>query len=299
MNIRITVSTSTDGFRYTPKQSTDKPEREACFDTCMLDLKTWYYDLPPDLRIYRGTTTSSARPSAVYILHMLYHTTHILLGKAFLTSSRESSGNPTMNKQKLDTANHGESITKKAGSCVHLAARQVCAIAQMYRKVFGSFRCCATTATHCTLSATLALLQPSSTVGISGKHGLSPTIQTEIDLCLKVLSELSVSWSTADKLRAGLEQLVNSRRKSKKSVKRDDTPDKNCLVDDHKLDEDYRLQTVEPGEELYDFDAMAVENWGDMVQTDSWLFGQEFDVFGTLPSDYQIFDTLSAFTYDQ
>lgn len=264
----------------------------------MLDLKSWYYDLPQDLKLQIGSTTAPAHSSAVYILHMLYHTTHILLGKAFLTGSRGPGENAIPDKKEAETLRHSEGIITKAGSCVYLAARQICAIARMYREVFGSFRRCATTATHCTLSATLALLQSSTAAESTGKPRLAATIQSDIELCLKVLSELSLSWSTAGKLRAGLEQLVNSHGMSRKSFQNDEHQDIDSPIKDLEKNVTYNLQPSESNEEQYDFDAMLVDNWS-IGQNDSWLFGQDLEVFGSLPSDYQAFDSLNCFEYNE
>jgi hypothetical protein len=260
----------------------------------MLDLKIWYYDLPQDLKLQIGSTTAPAHSSAVYILHMLYHTTHILLGKAFLTGSRGPGENVIPDKKKAETPGHSEGIITKAGSCVYLAARQICTIARVYREVFGSFRRCPTTATHCTLSATLALLPSSTAAESTRKSRLAATIQSDIELCLEVLSELSLSWSTAGKLRAGLQQLVDSHGMSRKSFQKDEHQDIDSLIKDLETNMTYDLQPSESDGEQYDFDAMVVDNWG-IGQNDLWLFSQDLEVFGSLPSDYQALDSLNCF----
>jgi hypothetical protein len=85
---------------YAPKKLTWGIQRQTFFDSCLLDLKSWRYRLPPELQTrYPGTSDIQTRPH-VYILHMVYHTSIIMLVKTFLTQKqRSSTDNPAPESQ--------------------------------------------------------------------------------------------------------------------------------------------------------------------------------------------------------
>lgn len=64
-----------------------KQERDLFISKTNLELKNWYYDLPKELGIeYNGILQDQP---AVYIIHMVYHTSIILLVKPSLLGSQD------------------------------------------------------------------------------------------------------------------------------------------------------------------------------------------------------------------
>lgn len=89
------------------------------------------------------------------------------------------------------------------------AASEICSVAQKYRKTFGSFRQSPVTATHCTLSAVLTLLNAAH----HSWEGISMTVNNRnIELGLTVLEELSVCWNMAKRIRQNLQKLYQPLR---------------------------------------------------------------------------------------
>ncbi|GAW24377.1 hypothetical protein ANO14919_139610 [Xylariales sp. No.14919] len=163
------------------------------FAPCLLKLKNWNYDLPPNMRLDRY---QPSQPPAVFIMHMIYHAAYIQLAKPFLARPRDRG---------QETAMAQDSVLETARSTGYDAARAMCAVARKYRNTFGSFRRSPITATHCTLSAALVLLDAQTTGWES--VDLSTSSQ-DIDLCLCVLDELSTSWNPARRIRRNLELLL-------------------------------------------------------------------------------------------
>ncbi|XDG07557.1 hypothetical protein ABKA04_007172 [Annulohypoxylon sp. FPYF3050] len=72
---------------YYPKSRMPKQERDLFISKTNLELKNWYYDLPKELGIeYNGILQDQP---AVYIIHMVYHTSIILLVKPSLLGSQD------------------------------------------------------------------------------------------------------------------------------------------------------------------------------------------------------------------
>ncbi|KAF7171359.1 hypothetical protein CNMCM5623_003755 [Aspergillus felis] len=175
---------------WAPKPSLNQRQRPAFLKSCLLDLKTWLYDLPPELRIDQPNHLPHA-----YTLHMVYHTVRILLAKPFTIAHQSASS---------DTgANAG--VQKHAQSVSTDSARAICTIAQKYRQQFGSFHLSPITATHCTLSAATVLLED-----IDGEDML-PSQKSRLEVCVGVLQELAGSWQPARHTGNNLQRLLNAR----------------------------------------------------------------------------------------
>lgn len=157
----------------------------------MLDLKTWSFELPPELLVHRS---DSNRMPQAYTLQMVYHTSFLLLMKPFLP------------KRMRDPQSSIGSFAESAIAICDEASRQICVIARKYQHEFGSFRRSPLTATHCSLSAVLYLLS---------KHGVSEikaTDRRDVQTCLKVLEELGESWQPPRRYWKNLRTLVQKSR---------------------------------------------------------------------------------------
>ncbi|KAL5001524.1 fungal-specific transcription factor domain-containing protein [Aspergillus recurvatus] len=175
---------------WAPKPLLKEHQRPQFLQSCLVDLKSWFYDLPTELRIDRPT--SNTYPHA-YTLHMVYHTTRILLAKPFLTRKHTETNRETVNL----------ALTASRES-----ARAVCLAAQKYRHVFGGFQKSPITATHCTLSAALVLLAEAEAESkISLVSPAITSLKNKLNLCLTVLDELSKSWSPARYIAHNLRKL--------------------------------------------------------------------------------------------
>ncbi|KAF2017005.1 hypothetical protein BU24DRAFT_448773 [Aaosphaeria arxii CBS 175.79] len=164
---------------YSPKPTVRSQQRASFVARPILDLKNWYYDLPKELNLeYSGVPQSEP---AVYTLHMLYHTSTLLLMKPMLPEGRDQNA-------------YERSVQ---------AATDICNVAARYRKNFGSFRLSPITAMHCTMSAILVFLNTRSHKLESAK----PMKNTgNIKLCLRVLDELSTSWNPAKRIYNNLQK---------------------------------------------------------------------------------------------
>lgn len=192
-------------LRYMPKPKSQGSLRSAFFDSCCLKLKTWIYDLPPELRLDR--LDAASLPQA-FTLHMVHSTACILLARPFLAPA-------TTNSAIVSTKNIDPKFKEdfeKADVLLQTSAKQICSTARKYRRVFGSFRRSPITATHCTLSAALVFLRNAKARSAVNKDdGPSSGFSTEdLKICLDVLDELSTSWDTARRIRLNLLKLVNS-----------------------------------------------------------------------------------------
>lgn len=185
-----------------PKPTCQGSLRLAFFNSCCLKLKTWIYDLPPELRLDR--LDASSLPQA-FTLHMVYSTACILLARPYLVPAANSAIDPA---NTIDTK-------PEADTLLQTSAKQICSTARRYRRVFGSFRRSPITATHCTLSAALVFLRSSAkTRTLADSTGAAPSSfsSDDVKLCLDVLDELSVSWDTARRIRLNLLKLINKSR---------------------------------------------------------------------------------------
>ncbi|KAJ5427461.1 Transcription factor [Penicillium cf. griseofulvum] len=195
---------------WSPKPLLQPNQRSAFFDSCVLELKTWYYDLPPELKVDRPSGPS--RFPHTYTLCMVYHTVCILLCVPFI------SNNPA-DRQTQQNSNHKgpepDSKQKFMTTCSN-SARGMCIVAQKYRQTFGSFKLSPITTTHSMLSAALIIIEKccvdptaKSCTGTQASRGPSP--QAAVGLCLQVLRELSTSWNIAKRIGRNLEKLYCQR----------------------------------------------------------------------------------------
>lgn len=142
---------------------------------------------------------------------MTFHTAIILLANGVLAS-----------KTRTTSPNSDDAILldKKASCICYEAATNMCNVARSYRRIFGSFRQSAVSATHCLLSAALVLIRVTS-------NGLEDSRRkvavANIELCLQSLQELSVSWRIAGKTHRSL-ALLKERKLGTESSARDSQP---------------------------------------------------------------------------
>ncbi|KAF6811841.1 hypothetical protein CMUS01_13180 [Colletotrichum musicola] len=178
---------------YAPKPLYKGPQRISFLHSCTLELKTWFYELPADLRIDRPNDMPQP-----YVLNMVYHTCCILLFKPFLLRPSQSPA--------ASAAPKPEAVRRAEVLCVE-SAKRICLASKKYRQVFGGFRRSPISATHCTLTAALVLIQyatPDPDMAGSGRPCCTPYIE----MCLEVLGELSASWNPAGRMRADLIRLL-------------------------------------------------------------------------------------------
>ena len=90
--------------------------------------------------------------------------------------------------------------THQALSISRQSAREICLVAQKYRQAFGSFELSPISATHCTLTAALVLLDETGSLD-SHSH------KNKLSFCLVVLGELSKVWYPARHIRENIRKL--------------------------------------------------------------------------------------------
>lgn len=298
---------------YTPQSFSTQKLESSFLESCLLDLKNWSYDLPTEAKMDR--TRGTSRSPHIFILHMVYHTTYIIVAK-FFSTPRNAQIRP--DEEDLIVGQETKStVHDHANKICYDAAREVCAVAIRYRQTFGSFRQSPITATHCILSAALILLRKLAVDGKKGSSRLSD--QTSLDLCLEVLYELSTSWQPARSLRLHiLNILENSQAQSeftgqraKANLGSEEAPPTSVVY----LHEDHRRHyathglpnsTLETEDTLSTFDAFLLGS--DCNQT---AIDFDFDNFSshdndfegllhnsTLPMDYLNFDTTNNWFLD-
>ncbi|KAI8276268.1 hypothetical protein K4K56_001161 [Colletotrichum sp. SAR 10_98] len=199
---------------YAPKPLYKGPQRISFLHSCTLELKTWFYELPADLRIDRPNDIPQ-----VYTLNMVYHTCCILLFKPFLLRPRQTTTTP-----KTDAIKRAETL------CIE-SAKRICLASKKYRQVFGGFRRSPISATHCILTASLVLIQyasPDPDMSNSGRPCCTPYIE----MCLEVLGELSTSWNPAGRMRSDLIKLLYQKYPERipHSLLQQCAPDKSCAA---------------------------------------------------------------------
>ncbi|KAJ6014307.1 hypothetical protein N7540_008898 [Penicillium herquei] len=203
---------------WSPKPLIQCGQRSAFFDSCILELKTWYYDLPSELKVDRPSGLSQF-PHA-YTLSMVYHQTVMLLCCPFIShydQFKEKEGDATRKLAEIDKSSPKSIRLQKALSNSSSSVRSVCIIAQKYRQTFGGFQLSPITATHCTLSTALIIIElccPGQSTTKhhppeEGSYTLSP--HAAVALCFQVLRELSTSWNIAKRIGKNLEKLYFDR----------------------------------------------------------------------------------------
>ncbi|CAG7945280.1 unnamed protein product [Penicillium nalgiovense] len=203
---------------WSPKPLLEPHQRSTFFDSCMLELKTWYYDLAPELKVDRPSGPS--RFPHTYTLCMVYHTVYILLCVPFLSNNpaNQEASNPA-DSHSQQNSSHKESehaCKQKAMAICANSSRGMCIVAQKYRQTFGSFKLSPITATHCMLSAASIIIEkccvdPSMKFEAGNQGPRGPSSQAAVGLCLQVLQELSTSWNIAKRIGRNLEKLYCQR----------------------------------------------------------------------------------------
>ncbi|KAH6647228.1 fungal-specific transcription factor domain-containing protein [Truncatella angustata] len=171
---------------YSPKKLPEGAQRQSFFDSTLLALKSWLYTLSPEIKPIRADKVNTL-PQAI-TLCMVYHTTVILLAKPFLVveqHNHQSGKGPTQHEPSSSL------LPEKAVALTLEAAKNISTLGDRYREGFGSFRRSPISATHCTLSAVLAILQLSN----CSNHTADGSNADKIRPCLRTLHELSVSWT--------------------------------------------------------------------------------------------------------
>ncbi|GAA89223.1 Zn(II)2Cys6 transcription factor [Aspergillus luchuensis IFO 4308] len=150
-----------------PKPLVKGTERPEFLESNLLALKSWFYDLPQHLRIDRPNPVPQA-----YTLHMVYHTTKILLAKPFLMDPcyYDSPDTKTKTMEKAQTK---------------------------YCRTFGNFQRSPISAMHCTLSAARVILEEPN----------CPSKRNQLRICLAALDGLSKSWHPARHIANNLRRL--------------------------------------------------------------------------------------------
>lgn len=292
----------TDVSRYAPKSRLDKAQKQTFLESCLLELRDWSYDLPPEMRILHKSRVP--RAPQVYTLHMVYHIAHILLVKPY--------SNLDNKKQAQPKASQTQSTNIDADALCYQAASDICTILQTYRKTFGSFRQSPVTATHCTLSAVLILLRQSP----KDREKVANKDRAHIKTCLQTLQELSCSWNPAGRIHKNVERIcsqifhgVNDQASSPKPVKDPDayedrrSKDGGEPVQDSSDERCSREHNPTPSTFSFLWDDYGLESLGvdrnlglDFLDpSDDMMPGISSDAaFANelLPSDYESFDLL-------
>lgn len=206
--------------RYAPNASHRKsPDILPFIESRILDLQTWYYDLPSELRIERSSSINT-QPQ-VYTLLMVYHTNYILLLR------------PLFSCLTPDTHAKLATLAQKASSMSLKAAKQICLIGKKYQQVFGSFRRSPVTATHCSLSAAVVLIHAELT---QTQPNSGTSNSSDLQTLLTILGELSISWDIARRIR---QSLLETLEKKYPGVYSHDLPD--TVTSNHITGEDYQV----------------------------------------------------------
>ncbi|KAJ5310874.1 uncharacterized protein N7443_003335 [Penicillium atrosanguineum] len=204
---------------WSPKPLIHAHQRSAFFDSCILELKTWAYDLPSELKMDRPKGPS--RFPHVYTMSMVYHTAYLLLCEPFMKEhySSDDASNTTSPVESKVGKNSCESLRlEKAISSCCASVRSMVIIAQKYRQMFGSFKLSPITATHCILSAGLIIVEKCCSLDYSQlKQSSGDDVPRMLPphaaagLCFQVLRELSTSWNIAKRIGCNLEKVYIQR----------------------------------------------------------------------------------------
>lgn len=151
---------------------------------------------------------------------MVYHTVIILLCEPFLKGyhpdldKKSPSAKCQITPEETSHACMLKRIEKAHDTC-SASVRAMCFISQKYRRVFGSFKLSPITATHCTLSYALIIIE--RCCSMTAKTGPGDEVSSAVSPhnavwhCLQVLRELSTSWNIAKRIGRNLEKLYLKR----------------------------------------------------------------------------------------
>lgn len=152
---------------------------------------------------------------------MTYHTSVLLLVKPYLGDL------PGLDPSQ-DQMGAG-SITTKAEDLYKEAAKQICYLSEQYRKKWGSFRKSPITATHCTLSAALALFH--TLCKDTGEEVIMDVDMKNFETCLQTLQELSTAWTPPRKYHHNLRRMMHDKSTANDQVDIDNSDSVTELVD--------------------------------------------------------------------
>ncbi|RMJ07962.1 hypothetical protein CDV36_012432 [Fusarium kuroshium] len=171
---------------YAPNKTALDAEKYSFFDLCLMTLRGWFHSLPDHVGLNTSAQPNPQTSPHVHILHMVYHTSIILLSKPFITNKRfgESDSAPELHSAAASD------VRRRASALCRDAAKEICLITERYRETFGSFRQSPLTATHCTLMALLVTLH-----GEESHAETSQGARKGLKTAMKTLEELSDSWT--------------------------------------------------------------------------------------------------------
>ncbi|VUC31664.1 unnamed protein product [Clonostachys rosea] len=199
---------------YAPKKLMSVAEKKSFFDSCLLALQDWFFSLPNELKIKPSDGSDIFGPSPhAYILHMVHHTSIILLSKPFLPQKRS----PNFNLE--PRVEPDTDIEKRAYALCCRSASEISILGNRYREAFTSFRRSPLTATHCTLTAALVNLFLSDSSWNFGPKRSSIDLRSN----MMTLQELSDSWTPPRRYWQRLSHVISTLKKDSSSEKSQDT----------------------------------------------------------------------------
>ncbi|KAL4933722.1 transcription factor domain-containing protein [Aspergillus undulatus] len=255
---------------WAPKLRLPAAQHASFLKTCLLDLKTWFYDLPPDLRIERPTPNN-------------------------IPQKDREARNLASNGNNLDTGVSAETITDLALSVSSESARAICLTGQKYRNVFGGFQHSPISATHCTLSAALVLLDSDPTT-------TTASLKNKLNICLTILEELGDSWQPARHIAHNLRNLCLSITSDEKF---------SVIAMDTKSGDEHTNQSLNPPLDIeieLPYDALDgsssnMDGRTGQIQMTSALpishYAELSVPVEALPADYGFFDILNEATWEE
>lgn len=279
-----------DDIRYSPKPLLEETQRTTFCNSCILELKTWFYDLPAELRIDRPRTDILPQ---VFTLHMVHYTSFILLLKPFLSAGVEAGS--LRPESPGNTKGHAG---KTPLDVCYEAVKQLCVVSRKYRQKFGSFQKSPITATHCTLSAALFLLKKMK-LDTGEPKARDCNLFTS---CLKTLEELGTAWYPARRYWNNLSctYVVLFDRDGYSETSGSDSSTHSGLALDMEFQQNLGLSedmnwTVNLPEHLnWTVDEQGYsDNLEIMADLSSWSEIETTFMFDSLPDDYTHFDTLN------
>lgn len=284
--------------RYAPNQSLTSSGKASFFDSCLLTLQDWFFSLPRELRI-RPSDRSDLLCSSphVFILHMVYHTSLILLVKPFIPLSLFQS---PVKAQPKDPIESSQDIQSRALITCREAAANICYIGDLYRKRFGSCRRSPLTATHCTLMACLVNLHLSDQ-DVGGTSQATAGLKS----CMLTLRELSDAWTPPRRYWENLTRTAaNIQHAGKSARETTNHPSKAALLGKRGNEPrplsivDSMIASSPAPESLVSDNSIGNDQVGDPFSDAAWSFDDmessvdfgnlDFSMLSSLPWDYAL-----------
>ncbi|KAJ5900091.1 hypothetical protein N7495_004835 [Penicillium taxi] len=315
---------------WSPKPLLHANQRSAFFDSCILQLRTWHYDLPSELKINQQSVPSKF--PHIYTLYMIYHTAHLLLCRPFMINHPSEEKSDVEHHEEQDHTTNDDPRTQRALSTSCNSIRAMCYLSQQYRQTFGSFRLSPITATHCILSTAFVIIerlcsaQVESCVNppIDGSY-TSPASNPHdaVALFFQIFRELSTSWNIAKRIGRNLEKVYEHRFGSRLFPRPPEDvscpmpgpipPDGNTVPPLEDFDGLFTVENMlatpfpislgdplllQPNENFFTAETFPLGGHSNMIdpQTSDELFANNLGCAFTpecLPSDYNMFDTLN------